>query len=169
MKRILLTGMSGTGKSTLTAALAARAFKAVDADCDEYSHWAAPVDDAGVGTPPVGGDWDWVWREDRIEQLLSTEDAEVLFLSGCAQNMGPFLPRFDHVILLSAPAHIIVERLAARTTNAYGKRPDEVARVLSLVETVEPRLRRVAGHEINTDAALEDVVGDVLRVAQLRP
>jgi hypothetical protein len=28
-----------------------------------------------------------VWRKDRIQELLSTEDADVLFLSGCAQNI----------------------------------------------------------------------------------
>ena len=39
MKRVLLTGMSGIGKSTVIAALAARGYKAIDADADEWSHW----------------------------------------------------------------------------------------------------------------------------------
>lgn len=39
MKRILLTGMSGTGKSTVICELAALGYKAVDADSDEYSEW----------------------------------------------------------------------------------------------------------------------------------
>ena len=34
VKRILLTGMSGTGKSKVIGELAARGYKAVDADCD---------------------------------------------------------------------------------------------------------------------------------------
>ncbi|UCJ09529.1 hypothetical protein KTO58_10175 [Chitinophaga pendula] len=37
MKKILLTGMSGTGKATLTAALASRSYAAVDLDTAEYS------------------------------------------------------------------------------------------------------------------------------------
>lgn len=37
MKRILLTGISGVGKSTLTGELARLKFKAVDADRDAYS------------------------------------------------------------------------------------------------------------------------------------
>ena len=41
MKRVLLTGMSGTGKSTLTSKLAARGYKAIDADADEWSEWVA--------------------------------------------------------------------------------------------------------------------------------
>ena len=166
LKRILLTGMSGTGKSTLIGELAARGYKAVDADCDEFSEWAPVAGAAEVAGSPVEPERDWVWREDRIQDLLSTEDADVLFLSGCASNMGTFLPQFDHVILLSAPADVIVERLGARTTNSYGKRPDEVARVLGLIETVEPLLRRAAGHEIDTSAKLDDVVAAVLRLVR---
>jgi hypothetical protein len=55
---------------------------------------------------------DWVWREDRIQDLLSTADANVLFLGGCAPNQGKFYPQFDHIILLTAPASLIVERLS---------------------------------------------------------
>ena len=164
MKRILLTGMSGSGKSTITRELAARGYKAVDADCDEFSEWVA-LDAEAPGTP-VEAERDWLWRADRIQVLLDTENTEVLFLSGCAPNMREFLPRFDHVILLSASADIILERLASRTGNSYGKAPGEAARVLELIQTVEPLLRRAADHEINTSAPLDEVVAEVLRIAQ---
>ena len=166
MKRILLTGISGVGKSTVTDELATRGYKAVDADDGAFSEWMEVSGDleAAAGSP-VEADRDWVWRADRIQELLSIEDAEVLFVSGCAANMGKFLPQFDHVVLLSAPADVMVERLRMRTNNAYGKHPNEVARVLSLKESVEPLLRRVAEHEIDTSACLDDVVANVLQHA----
>lgn len=158
--------MSGTGKSTVISDLAARGYKAVDADSDEFSEWVEVSSDAGVAGSPVEPERDWVWRQDRIQELLSAEDADVLFLSGCAANMGQFLPQFNHIVLLSAPAEVIVKRLGTRTNNSYGKHPEEVARVLSLTETVEPLLRRVAGHEIDTSASLDDVVAILLRLVQ---
>src|SRR4051812_22480083 len=161
MKRVLLTGISGVGKSTVIGELTARGYKAVDADCDEFSEWVAVTGESGAAGSPVESDRDWVWRESRIQALLATEDADVLFLSGCAANMGQFLPQFDQVVLLSAPADVIVERLGSRTNNRYGKHPDEVARVLGLRETVEPLLRRIAGHEIDTSVGLGDVVASV--------
>jgi len=156
--------MSGTGKSTLVGELIARGCKAIDADSDEWSEWV-PADGASeLGDSPLRENEDWVWREDRIADLLATEDVDILFLSGCAANMGQFLPKFDHVILLSAPADTIVQRLESRTNNAYGKRPDEVARVLALQQTIEPLLRNVATYEIDTSPTVEQVVVTILRL-----
>jgi shikimate kinase len=143
--------MSGTGKSTLIRALAARGYKAIDTDSDEWSEWENVI-----------GEPDWVWREDRIQRLLMTEDAEALFVSGCKSNQGKFYAQFDHIVLLSAPARLIVERLATRTTNPYGKHPDELAQVLRYLHTVEPLLRRDASLEVDTSAPLDQVIETIL-------
>ena len=47
MKRILITGMSGTGKSAVIVELMRRGYRAIDLDTPEWSHWidAAPDDD----------------------------------------------------------------------------------------------------------------------------
>ena len=164
MKRVLLTGMSGTGKSTVTAALAERGYTAVDADEGGFSI-LADVD--GDDPDTLGPGKDWIWHEGRIRELLDRDDADVLFVGGCAPNQGTFHARFDHIILLTAPPAVLVERLVTRTNNPYGKRPGEVARVLRLQQAIEPLLRRSAGHIIDTSAPLDQVVASVLRIAGL--
>ena len=58
---------------------------------------------------------------------------------------------------------LIVERLATRTNNPYGKDPEELAQVLGYVETVEPLLRRGASLEVDTSVPLDQVVETILR------
>ena len=172
MRRVLLTGMSGTGKSTLISALGARGYKAIDADSDEWSHWV-PVDaEADPFASPADADsvWrhqDWVWREDRIQHLLATEDTDLLFVSGTASNQGTFHAQFNHIVLLSAPVSVLMERLSTRTNNRYGKHPDELARVLQHLQTVEPLLRRVASLEVDTSPPVDRVVERILELLQL--
>lgn len=147
--RVLVTGMSGTGKSTVLRALAERGYATLDTDDDGWCEWSAA--EAG-----------WVWREERMRQLLANDRSPTLFISGCVSNQGRFYPQFDEIILLSAPTAVIVSRLAERTTNPYGKQPHELAEVLGYIDTVEPLLRRGATLEVDTSAPLATVVAAVL-------
>ena len=160
MKRVLITGMSGTGKSTVVASLAARGHKAVDVDAPDYSKLVTVAE--GELTGPGPGT-DWVWREDRIRALLALEDTDVLFVSGCAPNQGKFYDRFDRVVLLTAPAGVIAERLKTRTNNSFGKDAGELSRSLQLQPEIEPLLRRGADLEVDTSAPLDEVVAAILR------
>jgi dephospho-CoA kinase len=150
VRRVLLTGMSGTGKSSVIHALSVRGFKAVDTD----DGWCEPLPDGRQR-----------WWEDAIGELLNTEDADVLFVVGCEENQVRFHPRFDLIILLSAPVEVLAERLASRTTNSFGRAPGELERVLDDVQTVEPLLREAATYEIRTVMPLGDVVAAVLHLA----
>lgn len=68
-----------------------------------------------------------------------------------------------------APAGVILQRLAGRTNNPYGTTARTRARVLEHLETVEPRLRKAAGHEIDTSAPLDEVVQAILNLVQSAP
>jgi shikimate kinase len=170
MKRVLLTGMSGTGKSTVIRELARRGYKAVDTDYDGWSHWVN-MRSGLPASPPLPGEYgwedlDWIWHEERMQALLSDEDEGLLFVAGTSPNQGKFYARFDQIILLSAPAEVIIDRLATRTDNPYGTTPRTLARVLEHLETVELRLRETAGHEIDTSAPVEMVVERILHLVE---
>lgn len=150
MRRILLTGMSGTGKSSVIRALADLGYKAIDTD----DGWCEQLPDGRQR-----------WREDAIAALLATEDADVLFVAGCEENQVQFHPQFDRIILLSAPVKTMLQRLGARTGNPYGKAPGDLGRVISDTQNIEPLLRQAADHEISTTQPLQDVVTSILRLA----
>jgi thymidylate kinase len=148
MAKVLVTGMSGTGKSTVLQVLAARGHRSVDTDTDQWSRWITLPDGAR----------DWVWREQAIADLLAGHRTGDLFVAGCKSNQGRFYPCFDHIVLLSAPADVLLARIAARTNNPYGKRPEERAAILGHLAAVEPRLRAGATAEIDASAPVETVV-----------
>jgi shikimate kinase len=148
MAEVLITGMSGTGKSTVLQILAARGHRTVDTDTDQWCHWVRLPD----GSP------DWIWREQAMADLLASHQTGSLFVAGCKSNQGKFYPQFHHVVLLSAPADVLLARIASRTSNPYGKRPEERTAILQYLTTVEPRLRATATIEIDASASIETVV-----------
>jgi hypothetical protein len=153
VRRILVTGMSGTGKSSALIELERRGFAVVDTDSGGWTVWSD--EDGG-----------YVWREERVGELLSREDGATLFVSGTVSNQGRFYSRFDAVVLLSAPAPVLLDRIAARETNDYGKDAEERALVLRHLAEVEPRLRVTCTHEIDAAQPLEAVVDQLTAIAE---
>ena len=139
--------MSGVGKSSLLAELAWRGHRTVDTDYGDYHETV---------------DGEQLWREDRIAALLAEDGSGPLFVQGTTRNQVVFYPRFDHIVLLSAPADVVVERLTKRTTNPYGKDPAEVAETLGYLETVEPLLREAATLEVVTTVPVGQVADIVV-------
>ncbi len=149
MARVLVTGMSGAGKSTLLDILATRGHTTVDTD---DNGWSLP-----------DGRWDPV----RMSALLA-EHTEVC-VSGTVENQVEFYDRFEHVVLLSAPLDLLLERLRRRTTNPYGKSAAHEEEVRRYVREVEPLLRRGASVELDGrrhPAELADAVEALLKQAR---
>ncbi len=145
MARVLVTGMSGTGKSSALAELGRRGFRVVDTDEPGWSDWI-----------PAAGEWQW--REDRMARLLASAHDEGLYVSGCTSSQVRFYDRFDAIVLLSAPAEVILDRVERRTTNDYGKRLGERERILTDLHSVEPLLRATCMHELDACRPLDEVV-----------
>ena len=153
MKRVLITGMSGTGKSSVLNRLAELGYRAIDTDRADLT----------VQVRSASG-MEQLWREDQIQRILSANDTALIFVAGTYRNQVNFYAQFDHIVLLSAPVTVLIDRLTTRSNNPYGKLPAELAETLRWVETVEPLLRAAATLEIDTTAPLDEVVQAILDV-----
>jgi adenylate kinase family enzyme len=147
MAVVLITGMSGTGKSTVLAELARRGHRVVDTD---YGDWCEDVPHPERGSEQL-------WREDRIGALLAERVDGALFVSGTVANQGRFYPRFDAIVLLSVPEDVLLDRVASRRTNDYGKAEAERALIVGDLRAVEPLLRAGATAEIDTRKPVHEV------------
>lgn len=153
MSKILVTGMSGTGKSSVLLELARRGHQIVDTDSEEWSEWVS-----------ADGEPDWVWREEKITELLTGHSSGTLFVAGCKSNQGKFYLQFDAVVLLSAPSEVILKRIETRDTNHYGKNPLERQKILEHLEVVEPLLRATATAEIDASKPLSEVADELVEI-----
>jgi broad-specificity NMP kinase len=147
MAAVLVTGMSGTGKSTVLAELARRGHRVVDTD----------YGDGCEGVPHPEGGAERLWREDRMHALLAEPVDGALFVSGCVANQGRFSSQFDAIVLLSVPENVLLDRVASRLTNDYGKTGADRALILSDLRAVEPLLRAGATAEIDTRRPVHEV------------
>ncbi|GAA0274900.1 hypothetical protein GCM10009539_73300 [Cryptosporangium japonicum] len=98
----------------------------------------------------------------RMRQLLAA-DGDVV-VSGTVDNQGRFYRRFDHVVLLSAPLPVLLERVRRRRTNPYGRTPEQRAEIERHVRSVVPLLRRGATCELDTRRPLAEVVDTIERL-----
>jgi len=142
--------MSGAGKST---ALAERGFQVIETDEGGWGKWS-------------NADGGYVWREDRIDVLLAGEEGPTLYVSGTVSNQGHFYPRFNAVVLLSAPADVLPYRTASRTTNDYGKSSEDRGFILQHLAEVEPLLRATCTHEVDATQLIEVVVEQLVAIGE---
>ena len=160
MSRVLVTGMAGTGKSSALAELGRRGYRVVDTDQPgwrEYRRYVEPIDELHRG--------EFLWVEDKITLLLDSDDGRLLFVAGGVRNQSKFYDRFDAVVLLTAPAEVILDRVARRTTNDYGKSARDRAEIVVDLAEIEPLLRQGCTHELDASRPLADTVADLIAIA----
>jgi hypothetical protein len=103
-----------------------------------------------------------------LPDALPRGHSRPLFVGGGASNQSKFYDRFDAIVLLSVPADVMLERVACRVTNDYGKAALERAEILADLAEIEPLLRHSCTHELDASRSLDAVVADLISIASSR-
>ncbi|MDO4719550.1 MAG: AAA family ATPase [Peptostreptococcaceae bacterium] len=151
MKRILLTGMSGVGKSTLLSRIRDDNTICLDLDETDYLEFDLKTGERRICV-------------ERLVSYLDTVTDKNLVLAVCEANQGQIYPLMDAVILLTAPLEVMKERINARQDNTFGKDEAEWRRIVNDKREIEPLLMKSADYVIQTDGKLEEVLEKVERI-----
>ena len=163
MALVWVTGNSGTGKSILCTVLEERGHLAVDTDEDGYCHWVDRETGRPVVDPPdpVPDGWldDFGWRISRakLEALAIQSRDRKVFVCGSAENEAEVLDLFDFLVCLVVDDETLKQRLASRTTNDFGKNPEELAAALCWNPRQEEKYGRLGATIIDGRSSAAEV------------
>lgn len=172
MSLVWVTGSAGVGKSTLCAVLKSRDELAVDADWEGFNYWVdRATGEVNVDPPyPLPAGWleRFAWKIDRseVQRFARRASGSTAFLCGSVENEVDVWDLFDLVVCLVADNDTIRERLQTRTTNSFGKHPDELAAALGWNTNNEETYRRLGATIIDGRRPPSEIADAVLAAAE---
>jgi broad-specificity NMP kinase len=165
MKKIYVTGISGTGKTTIAHELNKKGIKAFSIDeVPGLCFWInkasgikvdyeAKLDQTFIDTHV------WMCDVEHLKSLLSINENVIVL--GHAENENDFLNLFDQIILLQCKPETFIRRILEREDNVFGK--DETAQkyLLNTYKDFEEGMIKRGAVSVHTDEALDKVIDKI--------
>lgn len=154
MLKVLLTGMSGVGKSTVLKQLNEKGCLTLDLDLDGWIYY--DVKEA-----------DYLMDITKIINFITLNEEEIVFLAGTAINQKEIYPYLGCVITLTAPIEVMKERIQNREDNPFGKTEIEWSKTVNDKETFEAQIIKSSNYTVSTDKPIQDVLDEIYEVVGL--
>ena len=167
LMKILVTGRSGTGKTTLCQKFVERGYNAFDSDrIDRFVGWrdlatgeTAKVDyDKTIDKTKIG----WQWHHDTMKALVAKY--RDLILCGSADNQLEFYDYFDKVFVLNLPPEEQAKRILSRTEHDYGKLPTMLEQIIIEQATLVEKSQVLGAYVINAQPNPNVICDQILKV-----
>ena len=171
MPLVLVSSLSGAGKSTVYRRLKELGFEAWGFDEDRFGEWLHR--ESRLPTPfPIdrhdadgSADLEFVVHHDKVRRLAEVSAGRTVFLCGGAGHEFHFWELLDLGIYLSVDEGTLRRRLTDRTDNGYGKTLTELEGILEANRTFEEMYREHGALVVDATRPLDLIVGDVLAAA----
>jgi len=169
MALVYITGIPGTGKSTVREELAKRGYKAYDTD-DGLAAFYHNDSGKEVVRPTRASDRTRAWRahhtwkisRDKVERLLAGSKDKTVFLCGTVSNDDEVRDLFSKVVALVVDEDTLMKRITSRSGDAFGKASHELEVAAQLVKTAEQDYRKSGAIIINGAQSVKSIADQIL-------
>ncbi len=165
--KTLITGVAGTGKSTIAKALRERGFCSVDfSDVKDMCFWQDASGERVEYAPIHSREWFNDKKricDIKILKAILAQQEDVVVAGVASGNAHEYLPLFDKVILLQCSPEDNVHRLETRDNpSGYGKTKTEQEDNLEWKKEFDPELLAYGAVPVSTEGELSVVVGPII-------
>lgn len=173
-KKILITGISGSGKSTIANALKEAGEQSIDLEeiPDLFTMYHKDSRQP-VMTEYENHDLAWVqnveWTCDvqELKEILHQPTA-AHFYAGSADNIHELIPLFDLVILLQIDEQTFRDRLSNRTNNNWGQTKEVQDWLWQQTQAFEEKIKKEGAIPIDATQDRKSIIKDIQKVVEVK-
>jgi thymidylate kinase len=165
--KTFITGISGTGKTSIANALKERGVIAFSIDeVEGLCHWVNKTDgkvvdyEAKLDKEFIDSHV-WVCDTEKLKELINQNENVVVL--GMAENQEEFIPLFDKVLLLQCKPETFLKRIESREDNVFGKDKSAQEYLLNTYQEFENKMLEKGAVPIDVEKPLEEVVEEIIK------
>jgi dephospho-CoA kinase len=166
MPLIYITGIAGSGKTTVLKELEHRGYEVHDAD-EKLSYWANKTTGARVHTsdhkpmtdPKFFAEHEWHMDKRAVEELANSD--KTTFIGGSVVNEKDVWDYFDKVFVLYVNNEALTHRLMHRADKDFGKAEHELKHVLKLNSEVPAKYMSLGATIIDATQSTEKIADEI--------
>jgi dephospho-CoA kinase len=169
MKVFFITGMPGTGKSSVVKNLAEKGIFPIDADSVKgLTHWVEKdTGEISTWNPGMSQDWyskhKYICDKEKLIEIINSSPTNKVALAGLFGNRSELWNLFDKVFLLQCKEETFLKRMIERENHNFGKHILDQENVLSWHKNFEKEVLSEGALPVNTDKPLDLVVDEIIK------